>query len=137
TALKLSPRDPRDGSAPVERALSLFAEHGVPLYCGLLAESRGLAITQGSAFNDILLAAVESTCRVTVDEEMALLCMTGAALHDVPAALSEPLAALEGITVALVAAGTSEHIMLIGVPESRANEALSAVHRRLFEGVEV
>lgn len=131
--VKLSPRDPREGPATVTQALALFAEHEVPLHCSLLAETRALATVQTSTFNDILRTALESTCRVEVAHEMALLCLTGASLRQTPAALGEPLAALDGIPVSFVGAGSSEHILLIAVPESRAGEALAAVHARLFE----
>jgi aspartate kinase len=133
TILALSPRDPRDGPAPVTRALALFAEHDIPLHCALMAETRALATVETTTFNDILMAALESACRVEAQHGMALLCLTGAALRQTPAALAEPLAALEGIPVAFVGAGSSEHILLVAVPEERAAEALAAVHARLFE----
>jgi aspartate kinase len=132
--LSLSPRDPREGPAPVARALALFAENETPLHCAFLAETRALATVESSCFNDVLMTALESTCRVEISHGMALLCLTGAALRQTPAALGEPLAALDGIPVSFVGAGSSEHILLVAVPESRAPEALAAVHARLFEG---
>jgi aspartate kinase len=133
TILRLAPRDPREGSGPVERALSLFAEHGVTLLCGLFAESRGVAVVPSSEFNDFLLAALEASCLVDIDREMAILCLTGSGLCETPETLSEPLAALEGNHSAFIAAGTSQHLMLIGVSEPDALGALRAMHERLFE----
>ncbi len=135
TLLRLAPRDPREGSATVERALALFSEHDVPLLCGLFAESRGIAVVPSVAFNDILFASLEATCSVHVDHEMAILCLTGTGLCHTPESLAGPLAALEGIATSFIAAGTSQHLMLVGVAESHALEALRAVHEQLFESV--
>jgi aspartate kinase len=135
TILRLSPRDPRDGPAPIERAFSLFADHGIDLLCALMAETRALAAIPTDAFDDIILTSLESTCRVGVESDMALLCLSGSELRQNPAALSHPLAALDGIPFGFVGAGSSEHILLIGVPENQATEALTAVHRRVFEEV--
>ncbi|MBS1911270.1 MAG: aspartate kinase [Bacteroidetes bacterium] len=132
-ALRLSPRDPAAGAAPAERALALFAEHGIELYCAMLAESRALAVVQGSALHDIFLADLESSCSVEIDRDIALLCLTGASLRSTPAVLAEPLAALAGIAVHFVSAGTSDNLILVGVQEADAAPALAAVHRRLFE----
>ncbi len=133
TLLRLSPGNPREGISSVEQALVLFAEHNVPILCAQLAESRAVVTIPSDLFHDILRVALESICRVEVEQESALLCMTGAALRHASAALSEPLAALDGFPVGFVAAGSSEHILLVGVPENRCAEALVAVHERLFE----
>lgn len=133
TILRLCPRDPRGGMAVMERALGLFAEHDVPVLCAQLAESRAVVTVPSDLFHDVIRAALESVCRLETEAGSALLCMTGAALRRTPAAIAEPLAALEGIPVGFVAAGSSEHILLVGVPQEHCADALAAVHRKLFE----
>lgn len=132
TVLRLLPRDVRDGLAAVEGALGLFAEHEAPIFSAQIVESRAVVAIPSAAFQDILLAALEARCRVEVEHGMAILCMTGAALRRTPEALARPLLALEGLPLAFVTAGSSEHILLVGLSEGHAAAALAAVHRELF-----
>lgn len=133
TVLRLCPRHARDGVAVVEEALGLFAEHDVPLLSAQIVESRAVVSVPSTLFHDILLAALEARCRVEVEPDMAILCMAGAALRQTPTALAQALLALEGFPLAFVTAGSSEHILLVGIPEQYVGAALAAVHGRLFE----
>jgi aspartate kinase len=133
TVLTLSPRQHFTDESPVEEALGLFARYGIPLQCAIAAESRAIAVIPSASFNDILLAALEASCRVELSENLAILCMTGSSLRTTPAILSHPLAALSGIPITFVAAGSSDHMVLLGVAEEHATEALMALHRSLFE----
>lgn len=132
TVLKLAPRDAREGSASVEEALGVFANRDVPMQCALLAESRGLVAVPSSAVDDILLAALESRCLLAREENVALLCLTGASLQATPGVLGRAFEAFDEIPITFVAAGTSEHIVLVGVPDDNAVEALATVHEGLF-----
>jgi aspartate kinase len=133
TVLTLSPRQPFGSESVVEEALGLFARYSIPLQCAVVAESRAIAVIPSASFNDILLAALEASCHVELSENLAILCMTGASLRTTPGILSLPLAALTGIPISFVAAGSSDHMVLLGVAEEHATEALMALHRSLFE----
>jgi aspartate kinase len=135
--LTLSPRRQFDPEHSVERSLSIFAAHDVSVHCAITAESRAMVVVSRSSFNDILLADLEATCRVEIASNLALLCMTGSALRATPAVLSNPLSALEGIPISFIAAGSSDNTVLLGMHDEQAIEALTAVHRRLFEHEEM
>lgn len=134
TAVSLAPLDPRDGLGPVEHAMGLFAEHGAEIYSAMLAESRAVAAVPTDRLNDVLRTALAASCRVEERDGMALLSITGAGLLEHPALIAEPLAALGTVPIVFAGAGTSDHLLLVGIPEDRAAEALAAVHARLFEG---
>lgn len=134
TSLRLSPKDPREGSAAVEQSIARFQEHGVTLHCALLAESRALAVVGSTEMDDVLMAALETLCSVETEPEMALLCLCGASLRDASGDIASAIEALRTIDVEFLASGTSPHTVLIGVPQSCATEALAAVHERLFGG---
>jgi len=135
--LKLSPRDPRATEMALERALTILREQRIPSYCALLAESRAVIAVDAGAVDDIAMAGLEGTYHVETTEETAILCMIGASLRETPSILAAPLAALDGIPIFFVAAGSSDHIVLLGLRESDAVEALRAIHQRLFEPVAV
>lgn len=119
----------------VEESISLFAQHNVPLLCAQLAASRAVAVVAEADFNDLLLADLESFCRVGLRRGITLLCLCGESLLSIPDALAAPLVALEGIGTAFIAAGSSDHVMLIGVEAEKAPEALLRIHRQLFEAL--
>jgi aspartate kinase len=131
-ALVLSPRE-QFAELQVEESLALFAKHSAPIQCAIVAESRAMVVIAASAFNDILLAALEASCRIEVADDLALLCMTGASLRSAPAVLATPLAALDGVPISFIAAGSSDHTVLLGVHQAQAIDALKMVHRSLFE----
>ena len=133
----LSPRRQFDPEHSVERSLSIFAAHEVPVQCAITAESRAMVVISRSSFNDILLADLEATCRVEIATDLALLCMTGSSLRSTQAVLADPLSALERMPIIFVAAGSSDNTVLLGIHEARAVDALSAVHQRLFEQEEM
>lgn len=114
--------------------MGLFAEHGAEIYSAMLAESRAVAAVPTDRLNDVLRTALAASCRVEERDGMALLSITGAGLLEHPALIAEPLAALGTVPIVFAGAGTSDHLLLVGIPEDRAAEALAAVHARLFEG---
>lgn len=131
--LKLSPRDPRATEVALERALAILNEQRISLFCVLLAESRAIVAVDAGAFTDIAMTGLEGTYHVERTDGTAILCMIGASLREMPSVLSAPLAALDGIPISFVAAGSSDHIILLGLHDVDAVDALRAIHRRLFE----
>jgi aspartate kinase len=134
TSIRLSPKDPREGPATTERALALFEQHGVPLYCALLAESRATAVVQTEMLDDVVTTSLEMLCHAEAAPNRALLCLCGSELGASSHDLASAIDALGGIPIELMASGISAHTLLVGVPEERASEALVAMHERLFEG---
>ncbi len=137
TLLMLSPRDPRQMELGIERGLALFTEHCVPFHCALMAEARALLAVQTSACSDILMAGLESIYNVETTPDAAILCMIGARLRESPSVLSIPLCALGPVPVTFVAAGSSDHIILLGMRDSDVEAGLREIHRGLFEIVAV
>ena len=132
TLLRLSPRDARQGPAPVQRAIASFAAHEITLHCALFAETRALAAVRASELDDLLMAALEAECTVAAEHGLAILGLTGSELQSAATEIASAIAALEGIPLVFTSIGTSDHLLLIGVPESHATAALVAMHARLF-----
>ena len=118
----------------ISGAMSLFAHHHAPVECAVIAESRASVLVSKALWNDRLLVALESVCDVEVRKEMAVLCLSGSGLRGTPALLSGPLSALHDIPIRLLSAGSSDHVVLLGVDEKDVSDALRRAHGVLFEG---
>ncbi|MCE7934102.1 MAG: aspartate kinase [Chlorobi bacterium CHB2] len=132
-SVMVGPRDPRATSLGFQKALGVFAAHGLPIQCAAIAEARGIITVEAAGFNDLILAGLEANYVVELMPEMAVICMIGAGLRGQPGALSRPLAALGEIPIGFVVAGSSDHIILLGVADHHAAEALQKTHHMLFE----
>lgn len=130
--IELAPIDPGSGAAAIDTAVGTFAQYDVPIECAVIAETRASIVVAASVWNDRLHASLETSCSVSIRKGMALLCLIGSGLRDTPSLLSGPLAALGGISIRLISAGSSDHVILLGLDEDRAGEALVAAHRTLF-----
>ena len=131
--VELAASDPIEGRTVIDSAIGTFARYDAPIECAVIAEARASVAIPEAIWNDRLRAALESLCSVTVRKNMALLCMVGSGLRDTPALLSAPLAALGTVSLRMVSAGSSDHIILAGLDEELANDALLAVHNVLFD----
>lgn len=130
--VELATSDPGEGKKIIDTAMGTFARYDAPIECAVIAEARASVVVSAPLWNDRLRAALESVCQVTVRKGIALLCLIGSGLRETPALLSGSLAALGDISLRLVAAGSSDHIILAALDESRADEAVIAVHEALF-----
>lgn len=120
------------GDSSVEESLWLFARHGITLQCALVVESRALAIVETNSIDDVMMTELESRFHVKLGANTAVLALIGAALRTTPDAITGCLHALAPWPVRFVIAGSSEHIVLVGLDEAHAREALVAVHAHLF-----
>lgn len=132
-SVMLGPRDPRATSLGFQKALGTFAAHNLPIQCAAIAEARAIISVETAGFNDVILAGLEANYVVELMPSMAVLCMIGAGLRSQPGIISTPLSALDTIPISFVVAGSSDHIILLGVAEHHAAEALQQTHQALFE----
>lgn len=130
--VELATSDPGEGKKIIDTAMGTFARYDAPIECAVIAEARASVVVSAALWNDRLRAALESVCDVTVRKEIALLCLIGSGLRETPALLSNSLAALGDISLRLVAAGSSNHIILAALDERSADAAVIAVHEALF-----
>lgn len=130
--VELAANDPSEGRKIIDIAIGSFARYQAPIECAVIAEARASVAIAESVWNDRLRASLESVCTVTVHKKIALLCMIGSGLRETPALLSKPLAALTEVSLRLIAAGSSDHIIIAGLDEESVNDALIAVHDVLF-----
>lgn len=129
----LSPRTPASDGSDVASALTLIDSHGLRPYSVLTVESRSLVVVEESSLDDLLLTSLHGCCRVTVVRGMALISLIGASLRETPGLLPAPLSALGSIPLHFLAAGSSDHIILLGIPDEQANDGLAAIHSSLFD----
>lgn len=132
-SVMLGPRDPRATSLGFQKALGTFAVHNLPIQCAAIAEARAIITVEAAGFNDVILAGLEANYAVELMPGMAVLCMIGAGLRNQPGIISTPLSALGAVPISFVIAGSSDHIILLGVTEQHAAEALQQAHQALFE----
>lgn len=132
-SVMLGPRDPRATSLGFQKALGTFAAHNLPIQCAAIAEARAIITVEAAGFNDVILAGLEANYTVELMPGMAVLCMIGAGLRNQPGIISTPLSALGAVPISFVIAGSSDHIILLGVTEQHAAEALQQAHQALFE----
>lgn len=130
--VELATSDPGEGKKIIDTAMGTFARYDVPIECAVIAEARASVVVAASHWNDRLRAALESVCDVTMRKEIALLCLIGSGFRETPALLSGSLAALGSISIRLVAAGSSNHIILAALDERHVDAALVAVHGAVF-----
>ena len=130
--VELATRKPGEGREVIDTAIASFARYSAPIECAVIAESRASILVSESHWNDRLHVALESVCLVETETDMALLCLSGTGLRTTPALLSSPLAALTEIPIRLVAAGSSDHVVLLGMREEETEAALQSVHSTLF-----
>ncbi|MCB0712522.1 MAG: aspartate kinase [Ignavibacteriae bacterium] len=131
--IELATKIPGEGREIIDTAIASFARYNAPIECAVIAESRASILVSESTWNDRLRVALESVCLVQTHPKMALLCLSGSGLRTTPFLLASPLAALADISIRLVAAGSSDHVVLLGIEESEAEKGLRGVHERLFE----
>lgn len=132
-SVMLGPRDPRATSLGFQKALGIFAAHNLPIQCAAVAEARAIITVESAGFNDVILAGLESDYAVELLPAMAVIGLIGAGLRSQPGIISTPLSALGAIPISFVVAGSSDHIILLGVAEQHATEALQRTHSALFE----
>ena len=142
TVLELSSPTPggsgEQGSRPGRRlsiveGLGLFAAHNIPILCSVAAESSASVVIPSESWSEPFRTVLGSSLSVEVHRNAALLCLGGACVRRTPALLADPLAALRGIPIRLVAAGASDHSVLLALDESLLDESLRALHAVLFE----
>ena len=131
--VELAASNPAEGRRIIDIAIGSFAQYDAPIECAVIAEARASVAIAESVWNNRLRASLESVCTVTVHKNIALLCMIGSGLRETPALLSKPLTALTDVSLRLVAAGSSDHIIIAGLDEEFVNNALIAVHSVLFD----
>jgi aspartate kinase len=131
--LALSPRTPSGDSSGVAAALALMEAHDLHPYSLLTVEARSLVVVEERSLPDIVVTALRGCCHVEVTRGVALVSLIGAAMRETPALLPAPLDSLGTIPVYFVAAGSSDHIIVLGIPDERAADGLKAIHERLFE----
>ncbi len=119
--------------APIEDALQCFQKHGATIHAAVFAESRTTVVIHEKDLDDVLQTKLESHYLVDITRDSALLCLIGAHIRRTPALLSRPLAALGTISIQMIVTGSSDHLVLLGIPNSDATTALIEVHRVLFE----
>lgn len=132
-SVMLGPRDPRATSLGFQKALETFAAHNLTVQCAAVAEARAIITVESAGFSDVILAGLEANYAVELMPEMAVIGLIGAGLRNQPGIISTPLSALGAIPISFVVAGSSDHIILLGVAEHHATEALQQTHRALFE----
>ena len=130
--VELATQTPGKERETLDRAIGLFADHHAPIECAVIAESRASVLVAASVWNDHLHVSLESICSIEIRREMAVLCLIGSGLRDTPALLSQPLTALHNVPIRLLAAGSSDHVMLLGINEIHAKNGLRALHKALF-----
>lgn len=130
--VELATSDPGEGRKIIDTAMGTFARFDAPIECAVIAEARASVVVSAALWNDRLRTALESVCDVTLRKGVALLCLIGSGLRETPALLSGSLAALGNISLRLVAAGSSDHIILAALDENLVDDALVAVHEALF-----
>jgi aspartokinase len=117
----------------VEAGLPLFREHGRTLHCALAVESRALAVVESTMMDDVMMTELSSRYAVARRDGSAVLALIGAGLRDTSNVINDALAALAAWPIRYIIAGSSDHVVLVGLDESVAAEALVAVHARVFE----
>ena len=130
--VEIATRNPGMEREVLDRAIGLFAHYQAPIECAVIAESRASVLVSKSVWNDRLHVRIESICNVEIRKEMAILCLIGSGLRDTPALLSLPLTALHNIPIRLLAAGSSDHVVLLGIDEADGDNGLQALHEALF-----
>ena len=131
--VELTVNDPTEDWSIIDRAIRTFTQQDIPVECAVIAEAQAIVAVSESAWNDKLRAGLESLCSLSLRKQIVLLCMIGSGLRATPALLSQPFAALADIPLRLVAAGSSDHIVLAAIDQESANDALIALHTALFE----
>jgi aspartate kinase len=131
--VELTDRSGAVGECAVETALPLFRDHGVPLQCALSVESHALAVVESAAMDDVMMTELASRFSVAQQKETAVLALIGSGLRATPDVIAAPLSALAAWPIRFIIAGSSDHVVLVGIDEAYASEALLAVHGRIFD----
>jgi aspartate kinase len=114
-------------------AMSLFDTHNVPLQCALVSERHAVVAVERAALSDVLLTALSARCEVEIDRDRTLVALIGVRLRQAQAVLTRPFEALRRHAIPFVAAGASDHSVLLAVPDDDATDVLVRLHAGLFE----
>ena len=133
SVVELTDRSGAVGDCAVEDSLPLFRRHGIEVQCALAVESHALAVVEASAMDDVMMTELTSRYTVSQTSPTAVLALIGAGLRAASNVIAEPLAALAAWPIRFIIAGSSDHVVLVGLDEAHASDALLAVHRRIFD----
>ncbi len=113
-------------------ALATFEAYGVPIRCAVVADRQASAVIESNRLEGMLLAALSTRVAVDVEHGQALIAMVGSGLRGASAVLAGPLSALRSIAVPFVAAGGSDHSVLLTVGEDAAEDVIRTLHAAVF-----
>lgn len=131
--VELTDRTGAVGECSIETGLPLFRQHGVTLQCALSVESHALAVVETASMDDVMMTELSSRFAVTQQPGTAVLALIGAGLRAASDVIASPLAALAAWPIRFIIAGSSDHVVLVGLDTAHADAALLAVHQRIFE----
>lgn len=131
--VEMTDRNGAVGDCEAAEGLSLFADHGLMLQCALVVESHALAVVESTAMDDVMMTELSSRFSVAQQKQTAVLALIGSGLRAASNVIAAPLAALASWPIRFIIAGSSDHVVLVGIDEAHASEALAAVHARIFE----
>ena len=113
--------------------LELLRRSGIAVLASLTSPGGASILIDGEYWVEPLRTRISSQVACTVTEGISLLCLGGDEIRTTPSLLQEPLGALNGTPILFLQAGSSNHTLLVGLFEAELKDAITKVHRQLFE----
>ncbi|MDX6042258.1 lysine-sensitive aspartokinase 3 [Scandinavium lactucae] len=141
TLLRLHSLNAQPAYAFFAETFAILAEHQVDVDLVTTSE-KGIALAlnatsstsgEDNTLTTALLTALSAHCRVEIETGLALVTLIGNQLHRNAGVCRDTFVELDAHCVRMICHGASNDNLCFLLPDDAANDAVAALHRRLFE----